>query len=80
MKSEGPVGRSVMPHISVMLGSILLGGSIQRNREKNFGTSLVLPLLLGFRYCWVRSSGASLYIEIQRSSVIATTLIVEIAL
>ena len=32
------------------------------------GTFLVLPLLLGFRSSWVRSSGVLLYIEFLNSS------------
>ena len=60
------MGRSVMPHISVMLESVLLGRSIQRNKEKKFGTFIVLLLLLGFRSCWVRSSGAPLKNKITR--------------
>ena len=60
---KGPEGRSVMPHISVMLGSVLLGGFNQRNNGKKFGTFIFLPLLLGFRSCWVRSSGAPLYVQ-----------------
>ena len=60
--AEGPVGRSVMPHISVILGSVMLGGFNQRNKEKKFGAFIVLPLLLGFRSCRVRSSGGPLYV------------------
>ena len=58
------MGLSVMPHISVMLGSVRFGVFYQRNKEKKFGTSIVLPLLLGFRSCWVRSSGVLLYVNL----------------
>ena len=61
-KTKGPEGRSVMPHISVMLGSVLFGGFNQRNKEKKFGTFIAHPLLLGFRSCWVRCSGVLLYL------------------
>ena len=51
-----------MPHISVMLGSVLLGVFNRTDKEKKFGTFIVHPLLLGFHSCWVRSSGFLLYV------------------
>ena len=68
--TEGPVGQSVIPHIFLMLGSVLFGGSNHRNKEKKFGTFIFIPLLLGFRSCWVRSSGVPLYINVSTQTFI----------
>ena len=61
--TEGPESRSVMPDISVMRGSVLLGGLNRRNKEKKIGTFIVIvhPLLLGFHSDSVRSSSILLY-------------------
>ena len=47
-----------MPDISVMRGSVLLGGFNRGNKEKKIGTFIVIvhPLLLGFHSDSVRSS------------------------